>query len=83
MWSSSPGIWHCCYPDNDPTSDLNAMHAVLMTLDDWDQGAVFDNFLFKILIQRYGGKGVSTFEKVRAEAHELAEAFLLTKGFQP
>jgi hypothetical protein len=26
MWSNKAGVWHCCYPDNCPLSDLNAMH---------------------------------------------------------
>lgn len=56
------------------------MHEALLTLDDWSQGAVFDVCLFKVLIRRHGSDGVSTFAKVRAEAEELAEAFLRAIG---
>lgn len=62
------------------TEDLNAMHEVLKSLDSWDHGAIFDNHLFRVLHRRLKGEGVSTFEKIRASARELAEAFLKTKG---
>lgn len=29
MWSNKPGVWQCCFPDNCPLSDHNAMHEVV------------------------------------------------------
>lgn len=28
MWKDGQDRWHCCYPENCPLSDLNAMHEV-------------------------------------------------------
>lgn len=65
--------------------DLNAIHSAMLTLDDWKEGGDFENHLFRVLIRDkrergVGHEGVSTFDKVRAEPHHLAEAFLLTKN---
>lgn len=66
-------------------NDLNAMHAALATLDDWKEGGDFENHLFRVLIRNkrargVGHEGISTFDKIRACAADLAEAFLLTKN---
>lgn len=64
-------------------SSRDAIHAAIMTLDDWEQGADFDNHLFRILNRDkrelgVGHEGVSTFDKIRAPAPQLVEAFLRT-----
>lgn len=68
MWSNSPGVWHCCYPENNPIYDLNAMHQVIMSRTIEEQCAICEYLRVHIL----------KFEAptITATAPQLAEATL-------
>jgi hypothetical protein len=57
MWSNKPGTWYCCYPENDPLSDLNVMHEIEKKLwnseDESLDGIVgtYEDFLMNIVVR--------------------------------
>ena len=79
MWRDYKNRWNCCYPDDCPLSDLNAMHEAESTLDEAQHDS-FQQHLLRIIAPKTHWSDMASTRIVSATAGQRAEAFLRTIG---
>lgn len=81
MWQDTEKRWHCCYPEDDPLSDLNAANAAEAVLSD-EQHDDYTLMLARVMAGEPPGKywhwsdTGSMSRIVSATAAQRCEAFL-------